>query len=205
MEKTFSKIEISVIKSTAKNVAPFVAKKAKVDAQIEETKLKIQKTLEEKLQKLEAEKAGYQSIIDSMNGAVKKITETCDEEGNVIHAGYTTEDLVETKKEATGQVDQKTGKEIFKTVYVLKYPETVVPPTTEGAGSDYDKDAESFQQPEAEGTEEHQDEEPEGMAAPMEPEASEEMPEEMMAEQAEMAEVASEADPFADVDPFNQQ
>jgi hypothetical protein len=201
MEKTFSKIEISVIKSTAKNVAPFVAKKAKVDAQIEETKMKIQKTLEEKLQKLEAEKAGYQSIIDSMNGAVKKITETCDEEGNVIHAGYTTEDLVETKKEATGQMDQKTGKEIFKTVYVLKYPETVVPPTTEGAGSDYDKDAESFQQPETEGTEEHQGEEPEGMA---ESEA-EEMPEEMMAEQAEIAGVASEADPFADVDPFNQQ
>ena len=43
------------------------------------------------------------------------------------------------------------------------------------------------------------------MAEPMEPEASEEMPEEVMAEQAEMAEVASEADPFADVDPFNQQ
>ena len=201
MEKTFSKIEISVIKSTAKNVAPFVAKKAKVDAQIEETKLKIQKVLEEKLQKLEAEKAGYQSIIDSMNSAVKKITETCDEEGNVIHAGYTTEDLVETKKEATGQMDQKTGKEILKTVYVLKYPETVVPPTTEGAGSDYDKDAESFQQPEAEGTEEHQGEEPESMAEP----ETEEMPEEVMAEQAEMAEVASEADPFADVDPFNQQ
>jgi hypothetical protein len=89
-------------------------------------------------------------------------------------------------------------------VYVLKYPETVVPPTTESAGSDYDKDAETFQQPEAEGTEGLQNEEPEGMAAPMEPEADK-MPEEMMAEQAEMAEVASEADPFADVDPFNQQ
>ena len=81
MEKTFSKIEISVIKSTAKNVAPFVAKKAKVDAQIEETKLKIQKALEEKLQKLEAEKAGYQSIIDSMNSAVKQITAKLEEAG----------------------------------------------------------------------------------------------------------------------------
>ena len=45
MEKTFSKIEISVIKSTAKNVAPFVAKKAKVDEQIAATKEKIQKAL----------------------------------------------------------------------------------------------------------------------------------------------------------------
>ena len=192
--KNFSKIEISVIKSTAKNVAPFVAKKAKVDAQIEETKAKIQKTLEEKLQKLEAEKAGYQSIIDSMNGAVKQITN-----------GYTTEELVDVKKEATGQMDQKTGKEIFKTVYVLKYPETVVPPTTEGAGSDFDKDAETFQQPGAEGTEGLQNEEPEGMAASMEPEADE-MPEEVMAEKAQVAEETADADPFAGIDanPFNQ-
>ena len=165
--KNFSKIEISVIKSTAKNVAPFVAKKAKVDAQIEETKAKIQKTLEEKLQKLEAEKAGYQSIIDSMNGAVRKITETCDAEGNVIHAGYTTEDLIETKKEATGSMDPKTGKEIFKTVYVLKYPETVVPPTTEGAGSDYDKDAETL---------ETHEEESERVAAEAEAENKPELP-----------------------------
>jgi hypothetical protein len=98
--------------------------------------------------------------------------------------------LVDIKKEATGQMDQKTGKEIFKTVYALKYPETVVPPTTEGvAGSDYDKDAETIQQPVAE-----------------EPEANE-MPEELMAEQAKVAEEAESADPFAGTaegDPFNQ-
>lgn len=180
-KKSFSKIEISVIKSTAKNVAPFVAKKAKVDVQIEETKLKIQKTLEEKLQKLEAEKAGYQSIIDSMNGAVKQIT-----------GGYTTEDLIDVNKEATGQMDQKTGKEIFKTVYSLKYPETVVPPTTEGvAGSDYDKDAEAITAGENLASEE----------------APEEMPEEYLEEKAEEAAEVEEADPFGDVaadDPFNQ-
>jgi hypothetical protein len=117
--KTFSKIEISVIKSTAKNVAPFVAKKAKVDVQIAETKEKIQKMLEEKLQKLEAEKAGYQSIIDSMNQAVKQIT-----------GGYTTEDLVSVTKEGTGQMGEN-GKEIMKTCYNLKYPDTVIPVTAE--------------------------------------------------------------------------
>ena len=171
MEKTFSKIEISVIKSTAKNVAPFVAKKAKVDVQIADTKEKIQKMLEDKLQKLEAEKAGYQSIIDSMNQAVKQIT-----------GGYTTEDLVVVTKEGTGQMGDN-GKEIMKTCYNLKYPETVVPPTTEGiAGSDYDKDAE----PECP--------------------THEEMPEELMAEKAEVAAEAAEADPFAGTegDPFNQ-
>ena len=163
--KTFSKIEISVIKSTAKNVAPFVAKKAKVDEQIAATKEKIQKTLEEKLQKLEAEKAGYQSIIDSMNQAVKQIT-----------GGYTTEDLITVTKEGTGQMGDN-GKEIMKTVYNLKYPETVIPVENQEAEAE----------------------------CPTHEEAPEEMPEEIMQEQAEVAEEAENADPFAEGDPFNQQ
>ena len=139
MEKTFSKIEISVIKSTAKNAAQFVAKKQKVEAQIKEVEEKvaeqIKKRVAEKIEKLEAEKAGYQAIIDSLNTPVKQIT-----------GGYTTEDLVDIKKEGTGSLDSKTGKEIMKTVYVLKYPDTVIPPTTEdGLGSDYDADVEDTQ------------------------------------------------------------
>jgi len=171
--KTFSKIEISVIKSTAKNVAPFVTKKAKVDEQIAATKEKIQKMLEEKLQKLEAEKAGYQSIIDSMNQAVKQIT-----------GGYTTEDLITITKEGTGQMGEN-GKEIMKTCYNLKYPETVIPVVT--AGSD-----EGIATPEAE--------------CPSHDEAPEEMPEELAQEKAEVAAEAAEADPFAgnEGDPFNQ-
>ena len=167
-KKVFTKIEISVIKSTAKNVAPFIAKKAKVDEQIAATKEKIQKMLEEKLQKLEAEKAGYQSIIDSMNQAVKQIT-----------GGYTTEDLVVVTKEGTGQMGDN-GKEIMKTCYNLKYPETVVP---------VDGHEET---PEAE--------------CPRHEEASEEMPEELAQEKAEVAAEAEGADPFAPVegDPFNQ-
>jgi hypothetical protein len=119
-----------------------------------------------------------------MNGAVKQIT-----------GGYTTEDLVEVRREATGQMDKSTGKEIFKTVYALKYPETVIPPVNESVDSDYDKVAESFQQSETESAAESQNEEPEGMAASDEP-AGEETSEEVNAE-----------DPFAgldaDVDPFN--
>ena len=166
--KTFSKIEISVIKSTAKNVAPFVTKKAKVDEQIAATKEKIQKMLEEKLQKLEAEKAGYQSIIDSMNQAVKQIT-----------GGYTTEDLITITKEGTGQMGEN-GKEIMKTCYNLKYPETVIPVESQEVA------------PEAE--------------CPSHDAAPEEMPEELAQEQAEVAAEAAEADPFAgnEGDPFNQ-
>ena len=185
--KTFSKIEISVIKSTAKNVAQFVAKKQKVEEQIKEVEEKvaeqIRKRASEKIEKLEAEKAEYQSLIDSMSAPVKQIT-----------GGYTTEDLVEVKKEGTGQIDQKSGKEIMKTVCILKYPETIVPPTTENvAGSDYDIDAESFQETA----------EDEGMGV------SDAQEEEPAAEQeTEVASEEDETDPFAGfdagVDPFNQ-
>lgn len=176
MEKTFSKIEISVIKSTAKNAAQFVAKKQKVEAQIKEVEEKvaeqIKKRAAEKIDKLEAEKAGYQAIIDSLNAPVKQIT-----------GGYTTEDLVDIKKEGTGSLDSKTGKEIMKTVYVLKYPDTVVPPTIvpptteDGPGSDYDADVEDTQQ-EA---------------------ATEEVIEELVAVDAQAQEEAEEnADPFSE-------
>ena len=168
MGKVFSKIEISVIKSTAKNVAPFVIKKDRVNVQIEEVKEKMRRTLEEKLQKLEAEKAGYQSIIDSMNQAVKQIT-----------GGYTTEDLITITKEGTGQMGEN-GKEIMKTCYNLKYPETVIP--TEIQEVEFEAECPSHDK------------------------APEEMPEELAQEKAEVAAEAAEADPFEgnEGDPFNQ-
>ena len=120
MEKQFSKIEISTIKSIAKNVAPYVTKKQKIEQQIAEVEEKvaeqIRKRAQEKIEKLEAEKASYQDIINSMNATVMRIT-----------GGFTTEQLVDCVKEGTGKMDDK-GKEIMQTRYVLKYPETVTPP-----------------------------------------------------------------------------
>ena len=101
MKKTFSKIEIAVIKRTAQNVSQFVGKKEKLDAKIAE---------------LEAEKASLQPIIDSFQGPIKEMT-----------GGYTTEDLIVREVVHTGKMDAKTGKEILQTRFVLKYPETVVP------------------------------------------------------------------------------
>ena len=193
----FTKIECSIIKATAKNMAPFVAKIQKVDAQIAETREKIQKTLEERLQKLEAEKAGYQSIIDSMNGAVKKIT-----------GGYGAEELITIRKEGTGSMDSKTGKEIQKTVYSFKYPDTIIPPAeevpaTEGLpGSDYDID----KNPQAAAVTEEpaSDEKPEFIdGINMNDDSF--VPEEVLEEQSKAAEAAEESfngDPFGD-DPFN--
>ena len=116
--KKFTKIEIAVIKRTAQNVAQFTTKKEKLDAKIAE---------------LEAEKAALQPTIDAFQGPIKEMT-----------GGYTTEDLVRREVVKTGKFDNKTGKEILQTKYLLKYPETVIPveddaPMTE-AGNDYDKD-----------------------------------------------------------------
>ena len=126
MEKKFSKIEIAAIKRTAQNVATFVTKKERIDAKIAE---------------LEAEKKALQPMIDAFQGPIKEMT-----------GGYTTEDLVQREVVKTGKFDQKTGKEIIQTRYILKYPETVVPPTAEEApqelinmemppaGNDFDAD-----------------------------------------------------------------
>ena len=102
MEKKFSKIEIAVLKRTAQNVSQFVTKKERIDAKIAE---------------LENEKASLQPIIDSFQGPIKEMT-----------GGFTTEDLVQREVVKTGKIDPKTGKEILQTRFMLKYPETVIPP-----------------------------------------------------------------------------
>lgn len=101
MTKTFSNIEISVIKSTAKNIHSFVAKKVK---------------LQEKIDELQEQIASQQSIIDSLNTPVKAIT-----------GGFGAEDLVNRETIHTGKVDPKSGKEILQTRWTLKYPDTIIP------------------------------------------------------------------------------
>lgn len=131
MEKTFSKIEIAVIKRTAQNVAQFVNKKEKINSEIEKVKSsreeriaayvnsaaeKVDKQIASKVEKLQAEIAALQPIIDSFQGPIKSLT-----------GGYTTEELVTREVIHTGKLDAKTGKEILQTRFSLKYPETVIP------------------------------------------------------------------------------
>lgn len=124
MERKFNKLQIATIKRTAQNVAQYVSKKESID---------------KKIAALEAEKQMIQPLIDAFQGPIKEMT-----------GGYTTEDLVVKEITKTGKLDSKTGKEIFTTRYVLKYPDTVVPPTieapsTEGLpGSDFDVDAQNM-------------------------------------------------------------
>jgi len=118
-KKEFSKFFIASLKRTAQNVGPLTRRKEKVMAEIA--------NLNTELQSLNAQ-------IDAYQGPIKEAT-----------GGYTTEDLVERVVELTGKLD-KDGKPIKMTKWVLKYPDSVVPPTevpttSEVAGSDFDIDS----------------------------------------------------------------
>ena len=145
--KTFNKIEIAIIKRTAQNVQQYVNKKEKLNAEIEKIKTSKQEMIDKyaasldeklavKIAKIQAEINVFQPIIDSFQGPIKEMT-----------GGYTTEDLITKEVVHTGKIDANTGKELLQTRFVLKYPDTVIPPVTEevptaaeGPGSDFDVD-----------------------------------------------------------------
>ena len=102
--KKFTKFEIATIKRTAQNVSPMVSKKRKIAAQII--------ALKEEYDNLAKMQEQYEASIRTMTG------------------GFSTEDLVNKVVETTNSLD-KNGNPIKTTKFVLKYPDTVVPPTEE--------------------------------------------------------------------------
>ena len=113
--KELSKFEIAAIRRTAQNVNAMVTKKAK---------------LKEKIDALQAEYDQIEEAQEQFEVPIRKMT-----------GGYGTEDLVEKVIEDTGKLD-KDGKPIKLTKYVLKYPDTALPPTMDngdGAVDDTEK------------------------------------------------------------------
>lgn len=101
MEKEFSKIQIAQLKRTAQNVASSVKRKNKLEKQIIALSQEYKQTKEE---------------IESWQAPIK-----------AVFKGYTTEDLVDLVVVETGTT--KDGKPVRTTKPVLKYPDTIVPPT----------------------------------------------------------------------------
>ena len=97
--KQFSNFEKAAIKRTAQNVDKFVTKKLKLEAQINK--------LQEEYNAIAKMQEEWEAPIVSMTG-------------------YTTEELVSKQEVILTAKDGKTTK-TYK--FVLKYPETVVPPT----------------------------------------------------------------------------
>lgn len=99
--KELSKFEIAAIKRTAQNVNSMVTKKTK---------------LKEKINALQAEYDQLEEAQEQFEAPIKKMT-----------GGYGTEDLVEKVIEDTGKLD-KSGKPIKLAKYILRYPDTIIPP-----------------------------------------------------------------------------
>lgn len=113
--KELSKFEIAAIRRTAQNVNAMVTKKAK---------------LKEKIDALQAEYDQIEEAQEQFEVPIRKMT-----------GGYGTEDLVMKVIEDTGKLD-KSGKPIKLAKYVLKYPDTILPPTMDdgnGAVDDTEK------------------------------------------------------------------
>lgn len=113
--KELSKFEIAAIKRTAQNVNAMVTKKTK---------------LKEKIDVLQAEYDQIEEAQEQFEAPIRKMT-----------GGYGTEDLVVKVIEDTGKLD-KDGKPIKLTKYVLKYPDTILPPIMDngdGAVDDTEK------------------------------------------------------------------
>ena len=99
--KELSKFEIAAIKRTAQNVNAMVTKKTK---------------LKEKIDALQAEYDQLEEAQEQFEAPIRKMT-----------GGYGTEDLVMKVIEDTGKLD-KDGKPVKLAKYVLKYPDTILPP-----------------------------------------------------------------------------
>lgn len=99
----FTKFQIAQLKRTAQNVNQMVRRK---------------ETIVKNLNELNTELLQIQAQIDGWQAPIK-----------MVFDDYTTEDLVEKVVTTTDKVDPKTGKNIKVTKFVLKYPETIIPPT----------------------------------------------------------------------------
>lgn len=113
-EKKFNKMAVSQIKNTAKSCY-FLSKE----------KEKLEKEIAEKQARLEEVNAQY----DEYQAPIKRMT-----------GGYTTNQLLDRQVVDTGKVD-KDGRPIKVTNYVLKYPDTIVPPTQEVEPTDAPEEA----------------------------------------------------------------
>ena len=111
MEKKLNQMQLGIVKRIAQNVNGNFEKVAK---------------LNEKIETLVEERDTLQTMIDEMEAPVIRMT-----------GGYKSTDLYDKvivpqfNEDGTPKVNEKTGYQIKTTKYVLKYPDTILPPVVE--------------------------------------------------------------------------
>lgn len=125
MEKKLNQMQLGIVKRIAQNVNGNFEKVAK---------------LNEKIAALVEERDTLQTMIDEMEAPVVRMT-----------GGYKSTDLYDKvivpqfNEDGTPKLNDKTGYQVKTTKYVLKYPDTIVPPIVppmveDTKGTDYDLD-----------------------------------------------------------------
>ena len=111
MEKKLNQMQLGIVKRIAQNVNGNFEKVAK---------------LNEKIEALVEERDTLQTMIDEMEAPVIRMT-----------GGYKSTDLYDKvivpqfNEDGTPKVNEKTGYQVKTTKYVLKYPDTILPPVVE--------------------------------------------------------------------------
>lgn len=111
MEKKLNQMQLGIVKRIAQNVNGNFEKVAK---------------LNEKIEALVEERDTLQTMIDEMEAPVVRMT-----------GGYKSTDLYDKvivpqfNEDGTPKVNEKTGYQVKTTKYVLKYPDTILPPIIE--------------------------------------------------------------------------
>ena len=111
MEKKLNQMQLGIVKRIAQNVNGNFEKVAK---------------LNEKIEALVEERDTLQTMIDEMEAPVVRMT-----------GGYKSTDLYDKvivpqfNEDGTPKVNEKTGYQVKTTKYVLKYPDTILPPVVE--------------------------------------------------------------------------
>lgn len=106
------------IKRVAQNVSEIVKKKTRLQEQMNALEEKMRKQLEEKLSKFKMEIEELDQQQEIFEKPVREFT-----------GGYGTEDLIDMEVVEAGT--DKNGRTIRKTVYTLRYPDTILPPKEE--------------------------------------------------------------------------
>lgn len=111
MEKKLNQMQLGIVKRIAQNVNSNFEKVTK---------------LNEKIEALMEERDTLQTMIDEMEAPVVRMT-----------GGYKSTDLYDKvivpqfNEDGTPKVNEKTGYQVKTTKYVLKYPDTILPPVVE--------------------------------------------------------------------------
>ena len=123
MENKFSQKQIANWRRVRQNIEADLTKLAKVDEKIQS----IQADYEEKAQAL---KAKYEEKIKDIQTEAETLRQMIDIQETPVKiatGGFTTQDIFVKEWQINDKVDAN-GKQIRKAVYVLRYPETIVPP-----------------------------------------------------------------------------